>query len=135
MVFLLLLSLSLVPLAYGLFGKHKTCPRCGGTGRDPGTLFLTPCPTCGGDGEVGIFMDDEDLEDSVSFLSIAAIVILLIVGVVVGSKRAIQSLPSKPKPIERETFETGVFCPYCGTRNTEYAIYCTKCGKKIREQG
>lgn len=133
MVFLLLLSLSLVPLACGLFGQHKTCPRCGGTGLDPATLFLTACPTCGGDGEVGIFMDDEDLEDSVSFLSIAAIVILLIVGVIVGSKSAIKSLPSEPKPIERETFDTGVFCPYCGTRNTEYAIYCTKCGKKISE--
>jgi hypothetical protein len=83
---ILLLSIS-VQSAYGFFGFHKTCPRCGGIGRDPATLFLTSCPTCGGDGQVGIFMNDENFEDAVSYLGVAAIVV---VGVLVLAAKAAQ---------------------------------------------
>ena len=86
LIFLVLL-INFTSSAYGFFGQHRTCPRCNGLGRDPATLFLTSCPTCGGDGEVGIFMDDEDLEDGLSFLFVGVIVIVLIVGVVKGSKK------------------------------------------------
>ena len=87
----LTLSIPFVSSASGFFGQHKTCPRCGGIGRDPITLFLTSCPTCGGDGEVGIFMDDEDTEDLLSFLLIGVIVVVVIAGVVVAR-------PKKPTP-------------------------------------
>lgn len=127
----MVLLLCFAPSAYGLFGKHKICPRCAGTGRDPGTLFLTACPMCGGDGEIGIFMNDEDLEDVVSYLSVVAVGIILIVGVVVGIRSVSQLAPSRSQPIEKETLEKTVFCAYCGTRNTEEAVYCKKCGKKL----
>ena len=83
----LLLSTTIVSSVSGFFGQHRTCPRCGGLGRDPATLFLTSCPTCGGDGEVGIFMDDEDLEDGLSFLFVGVIVIAVIIGVVARPKK------------------------------------------------
>ena len=87
----LLLSITFVSSASGLFGQHETCPRCGGTGRDPGTIFLTPCPTCDGDGEVGIFMDDEDTEDLLSFLLVGVIVVVVIAA-------AVAALAKKPIP-------------------------------------
>ena len=87
----LVLSMSFASSASGFFGQHRTCPRCDGIGRDPATLFLTSCPTCGGDGEVGIFMDDEDIEDVLSFLFIGVIVIVVIAGVAV-------TVSKKPTP-------------------------------------
>ena len=83
----LVLSVTFAPLSYGLFGLHKTCPRCGGTGRDPATLFLTSCPKCGGDGTIGIFMDDDDLEDTLSFIFVGFIIVVVIVGAVTSSKK------------------------------------------------
>jgi len=87
----LILSMSFTSSVFGFFGQHRTCPRCGGIGRDPATLFLTSCPTCGGDGEVGIFMDDEDTEDLLSFLLVGVIVVVVIAGVVTAR-------PKKPTP-------------------------------------
>ena len=83
-----MISLPFLSSAYSLLGQHDTCPRCHGTGRDPGVLFLTSCPTCGGDGEVGLLMDDEDLEDVLSFAGLGVIVIAVIVGLVSASKHA-----------------------------------------------
>jgi len=77
-------SIIITPSAYGFFGIHKTCPRCSGIGRDPATLFLTSCPTCGGDGEVGVFMNDENLEDGLSFLGVGVIIIAIVVSAVKG---------------------------------------------------
>ena len=65
-----------------LLGLHRTCPRCGGWGRDPATLGLTRCPMCGGDGEVGIFMNDEYLEDILSFIGLIVVIISVIVGAI-----------------------------------------------------
>lgn len=93
----LLLSGTLTSSTYGFFGQHRICPRCHGLGRDPATLFLTSCPTCGGDGEVGIFMDDEDLEDGLSFLFVGVIVILMIAGVVTTSKKLITGVKTETK--------------------------------------
>ena len=119
----LVLSITFTSSAYGLFGVHDTCTRCAGTGRDPGTIFLTPCPSCGGDGEVGILMDDEDTEDLLSFLFVGGIVILVIVGVVV-------TRPKKTAMKEIPPTET-IYCSYCGTENVKDAVFCKKCGKKI----
>jgi len=144
-VFLILVflafSISFVPSASGFFGQHRTCPRCGGIGRDPATLFLTPCPRCGGDGEVGIFMDDEDLEDGLSFLFVGVVVIVMIAGVAVGlsrgkEKREISeklNYAMKTKVMAEPKVEGKFFCRYCGTENWEDAVYCIKCGKKIGE--
>ena len=86
LVFLVLPIIIASPVS-AFFGQHRTCPRCAGIGRDPATLFLFPCPTCGGDGEVGIFMDDEDIEDFLSFLLVGVIVVIVIVGVAVSVSR------------------------------------------------
>jgi len=131
-VFLVLL-ISFAPSASGFFGQHRTCPRCQGIGRDPATLFLTACPTCGGDGEVGIFMDDEKLEDGLSFLFAGVIVIVVIAAVASGLSKGkekhviFENYAMKPK------MEGKFFCRYCGAENLQDAIYCIKCGKKIGE--
>ena len=96
----LLLSTTIVSSVSGFFGQHRTCPRCGGIGRDPTTLFLTSCPTCGGDGEVGIFMDNEDIEDVLSFFFVGAIVIVVIVGVVARSKKPTPQVRTESKPLK-----------------------------------
>ena len=123
LVFLVLLF-TFASSASGFLGQHRTCPRCGGIGRDPATLFLTPCPTCGGDGEVGIFMDDEDLEDGLSFLLVGVIVIVVIVGVVAGVK---SSLSMRKEYSQKKN----IFCPYCGKENKPDAVFCVACGKKL----
>jgi len=66
-------------LLTGCLGSHQECPRCEGSGRDPGTFFFTECENCGGDGEVGLFMDDEGLEDLLSFVFVFVIIVLIIV--------------------------------------------------------
>lgn len=63
----------------GCLGSHQECPRCEGSGRDPGTFFFTECPNCDGDGEVGLFMDDEGLEDLLSFVFVFVIIVIIIV--------------------------------------------------------
>ena len=137
----LVLSMSFASSASGFFGQHRTCPRCGGLGRDPATLFLTSCPTCGGDGEVGIFMDDEDLEDGLSFLFVGVIVIVVIAGVAGGLSKGRKSheiseklnYAMKPKVMAKSKVEGKFFCRYCGAENWKEAVYCIKCGKKIGE--
>lgn len=79
---IILLSTSIILLTMllsGCLGSHQECPRCEGSGRDPGTFFFTECENCDGDGEVGLFMDDEGLEDILSFVFIMIIIVLIIV--------------------------------------------------------
>lgn len=117
----LMASIPFVSSASGFLGQHHTCPRCGGVGRDPATLFLTLCPMCGGDGEVGIFMNDEDLEDTLSFLGVGVIVIAVIVGVAGAVIKGLR----KPQELfgfsEYESDVRGYFpsCPLCGGREIE----------------
>jgi hypothetical protein len=84
---LFLVLLTTFTSAYGFLGQHRTCPRCGGTGRDPYTLFLTPCPMCDGDGKIGIFINDEKLEDFISYLLIIIIIVEAINASRKGSRR------------------------------------------------
>jgi len=140
----LVLSISFTSSASGFLGQHRTCPRCGGIGRDPATLFLAPCPQCGGDGKVGIFMDDEDLEDGLSFLFVGVVVIAVVAGVgwaVVRGKEPIILKVEKEERLTKESerekakpkVEGKFFCRYCGAENSQDAVYCIKCGKKIGE--
>lgn len=79
---------------------------------------------CGGDGEVGIFMDDEDLEDTLSFLGVGVIVIAVIVGVAGAVIKGLRK-PRKPRESfgfsEYESDVRGYFpsCPLCGGREIE----------------
>lgn len=137
----LVLSMSFASSVSGFFGQHKTCPRCGGIGRDPATLFLTSCPTCGGDGEVGIFMNDENLEDGLSFLLVGVIVIVVIAGVAGGLSKGRESheiseklnYAMKPKVMAKPKVGGKFFCRHCGAENLQNAVYCIRCGKKIGE--
>ena len=63
MIILIAILLCITISTSGCLGSHEVCPECAGAGRDPGTLYLTECEHCGGDGEVGLFMADEDAED------------------------------------------------------------------------
>ena len=125
LVFLVLL-ITATPLVSALFGMHRTCPRCGGLGLDPANLFLTSCPTCGGDGEVGVFMDNEDVEDVTSFLLVGVIIILVIAGGVASTKVTVSTQSQAP------TASVGKkYCQYCGMKNESSALFCKGCGKKI----
>jgi uncharacterized protein (DUF983 family) len=125
LLFLILLIIAAPPVS-ALFGIHRTCPRCEGIGRDPGTLFLTSCPTCGGDGEVGVFVHDEDVEDVASFLLVGVIIILVIAGGVVSTKVTVSTQSQVP------TASVGKkYCQYCGAKNESGAVFCERCGKKI----
>jgi hypothetical protein len=46
---------------------------------------------------VGIFMDDENLEDGLSFLFVGVIVILMIAGIVTTSKKLITGVKTETK--------------------------------------
>jgi len=39
---------------------------------------------------------------------------------------------SEYKSDTRQVLEKGIFCAFCGTENIDEAIYCRKCGKKMR---
>ena len=79
---IVILSTSIIFLTLllsGCLGAHQECPRCEGSGRDPGTFFFTECPNCDGDGEVGLYMDDEGLEDTLSFVFVMVFIIVIVV--------------------------------------------------------
>lgn len=122
-----------------LFGLHRTCPRCGGWGRDPATLGLTRCPMCSGDREVGIFMNDEHLEDSLSFIGLVIIIVSAILGAIIAEIKPRQE-SRKESPLLRE-YESDVRkyfpnCPICGSREIEVnlipsgrdTLSCKDCG-------
>ena len=88
---ILLILIFLTISLSGCLGEHKECPECGGTGRDPSLLFLTECPVCGGDGEVGMFIEDEGLEDILSYLILFIIVISIIGAIIGGIANAMKS--------------------------------------------
>ncbi|MCX7914553.1 MAG: hypothetical protein N2511_08215 [Thermodesulfovibrionales bacterium] len=133
----LVVSIS-VQSASGFFGQYRICPRCNGVGRDPATLFLTLCPKCGGDGIVGIFMDDEDLEDVLSFFGAGLFLTIVAVGItwaVVKSSRNLHQLLGFK---EYEADVRGYFpnCPICGSREIKVnlipegrdTLSCSNCG-------
>ena len=126
----LMLSISFVSPASGLFGSHDTCPRCYGVGRDPATLFVSSCPRCGGDGEVGIFIDDEGLEDVLSFLLVGGIVIVAIAGVASAASKPkrIRQPPSSPP---QEPIVLAI-CPQCNSRIPSESKFCPKCGTNLQ---
>lgn len=129
----LLLLVSSPPVA-AFLGIHKTCPRCDGTGRDPGTLLITSCPKCGGDGEVGLLMDDEGLEDMISFGLIAIIIVAVVGAILASAFKKPKTPPSqptviKPQPPQR-AIAKGEYCKSCGRSIPPDSVFCPYCKKR-----
>ncbi len=100
-VILFAVTIFLTLLLSGCLGQHKTCPDCGGIGRNPGTLFFTECPTCGGDGEVGMIIPDEELEDILSYIAVIIIVVVFIVIIINEIAKYVKPKEYEDKPLAK----------------------------------
>jgi len=83
----IVIILLLAILTTGCLGKDEDCEDCGGTGGDPNTLFLMQCTTCDGDGKVGMFIDDEDFEDNLSYVIVFLIGVSIIASAIEKSRK------------------------------------------------
>jgi hypothetical protein len=129
----------------GCLGEHQTCHECGGVGSWESSEEIVEfggyCDRCDGDGEIGLFINDEETEDT---LSIALVIIIIMIIVFIGMflisyyKKPItppsqqqysqpylqQQYPPPPPPQQsqirlcnscrREIPTDSRLCPYCG---------------------
>jgi hypothetical protein len=137
----------------GCLGIHDECSECGGDGiverqqTNPFefTPLLTKCDECDGDGEVGIFIENELIEDILSVIFLIAIIIAPVILVAFWNRRRMILMA----PYVHQTYQQSQY-PYPSYQQSQYFqqfhyaqpeyqkpiqqhqfMYCTYCGKEI----
>ncbi len=139
----------------GCLGQHNTCPECNGSGecQECGGTGLAldwdlkcdtchgtgECQKCGGDGKVGQFMDDEGIEDILSFIVVIVLIVFIVAGIAGAAKSqkppvtqqpppvVIQQRPPQPLPEQKRN------CVSCGRAIPFDAQICPYCSHDYRQ--